>query len=87
MNKKKGLFISCEDANHKCDKSQYDEASLWDKIILNIHLIYCRACRKYSSNNAKLTKLVKKDEVECLESKEREQLESAFKKEMAKYDQ
>ena len=58
MSKDFKLFVSCDKATHTCDKSQYKEASLWEKIKLNIHLIYCKACRKYSANNAKLTKLI-----------------------------
>ncbi|MBT8269056.1 MAG: hypothetical protein HKO96_12495 [Flavobacteriaceae bacterium] len=86
MNKSKGFFISCKEANHKCDKSQYDEAGFWEKIKLSLHLIYCRACRKYSANNAKLTKLIKKDEVDCMDVNEKEILKSEFKKEMTKYN-
>lgn len=72
MSKDYKIFVSCDKAAHTCDKSQYNEASLWEKIKLNIHLIYCKACRKYSSNNGKLTKLIKKSEVECLKASEKE---------------
>ena len=46
------LFLKCDDANHVCDKSQYKEASFIEKIKLTFHLMYCKACRKYSKNNA-----------------------------------
>ena len=45
------------------------EATLWEKIKLNIHLIYCRACRKYTKNNSKLTRKIKESKVDCLEKK------------------
>ena len=80
----KKIFISCDEANHVCDKTQYREASLWEKIKLNFHLIYCRACRKYTKNNAKLTKLVKNDEVDCLELKEKQHMKECFEKELSK---
>lgn len=86
MSKGKGIFISCEEANHNCDKSQYDEAGFWEKVKLNIHLIFCRACRKYSSNNAKLSRLIKKDEVDCMEAEEKKKLEKAFSEELKKYN-
>ncbi|OEK07923.1 hypothetical protein A8C32_15720 [Flavivirga aquatica] len=60
------IFIPCEEANHVCDKTQYKEATLWEKIKLSAHLIYCRACRKYTKNNSMLTKKIKESKVECM---------------------
>ena len=78
------MMIPCEEANHVCDKTQYKEATLWEKIKLNIHLIYCKVCRKYSKNNAILTKTIDKSNVECLdpECKEamKKDLDKAIKK-------
>jgi len=58
------VFMPCDEANHVCDKTQYSEATLWEKIILNLHLIYCRACCGYTKNNSKLTKAVKASKVD-----------------------
>ena len=33
--------MKCEDAGQVCDKSQYKEASFWEKLKLNVHLLYC----------------------------------------------
>ena len=85
MSKKKGLFLSCDEANHTCDKTQYKEASFWEKVRLNIHLIYCRACRKYTQNNSKLTKLVKKKDVQCLNGEEKERMSVALNQEIARH--
>lgn len=74
------IFIPCDNANHVCDKTQYKEATLWEKIKLNIHLIYCRACGEYSKNNTKLTKTIKKSEVECLDKKCKEAMKLDFEK-------
>lgn len=82
MSKDFKLFVSCDKATHTCNKTQYNEASLLEKIRLNIHLIYCKACRKYSSNNGKLTKLMLKPEVDCLKMNEKEVLQGNFKKEL-----
>lgn len=57
------LTMECQEANHICDKNQYQEAGLWEKVRLNIHLIYCRACRKYTARNTKLTKVIKNPKV------------------------
>ena len=84
MSKDYKLFVSCDKAAHTCDKTQYSDASLWEKIKLNIHLLYCKACRKYSSNNGKLTKLMHKPEVDCLKVSEKEKLQETFKKELEK---
>ncbi len=74
------VFIPCDEANHVCDKTQYKEATLWEKIKLNIHLAYCRACRKYTKNNTKLTNVIKGAEVECLESTAKASMKSDFEK-------
>ena len=79
------IFLSCEEANHTCDKTQYKEATLWEKIKLNIHLAWCSACRKYTKNNAKLTKLVKQKPVK-LEVQAKEKIQSTFEKELAKHN-
>lgn len=81
------IGIPCDEANHVCDKTQYTEASLWEKIKLNIHLIYCRACRKYSSTNGKLTKVLNNSEVDCLDKKSKEAMKKDFKKALVEHQQ
>ena len=78
------MLISCDEANHNCDKSQYNEATLWEKIKLNIHLLYCKACRKYSKNNAKLTKIMNNSKLDYLKTSEKEILKRNFKEELSK---
>lgn len=75
---KSSILIACEEANHYCDKGQYKESSLMEKIKLNIHVLFCRACQKYSSNNGKLTKLMKKEKIESFDTKEKNELEQLF---------
>lgn len=72
--------MPCDEANHTCDKTQYNDATLWEKIKLNIHLIYCRACRKYTANNSKLTKTIKKAEVECLDTATKADMKKEFER-------
>ena len=78
------LFQSCEEATHTCDKAQYDDASFWEKIKLNIHLIYCAACRKYTKKNTKLTKLFQQNPV-TLSSDDKESIKTTFEKELQKH--
>ena len=85
MGRKSKIFISCVEAGHTCDKNQYREASFFSKILLNIHLIYCRACREYSKKNLKLSKLMKNKEVEYLNQDEKTYLEVSFQEELTKY--
>ncbi|WP_025743996.1 hypothetical protein [Aquimarina pacifica] len=79
----KKIFVSCPEANHFCDKNQYKEASLLDKIKLNLHLIYCRACRKYSANNGKLTKLIKNPKVKSIPISDKELMKELLRKKMS----
>ncbi|MHA7059656.1 hypothetical protein ACWGOQ_0020690 [Aquimarina sp. M1] len=80
------IFVSCENANHICDKNQYKEASFWEKVRLNIHLIYCKACRKYSANNSKLTKLFKDPKVINIDQSTKNVMKEQLKKKMAEQD-
>ena len=80
MSKKFKIKVPCSEANHVCDKAQYNEASFWEKIKLNIHLFYCKACRGYSSNNQKLTNSIKKSNVECMDKKRKECMKEEFEK-------
>lgn len=83
MSTKIKVTLPCHEANHFCDKTQYKEASIWEMIKLNIHLLYCRACRKYTKNNSALTKVIAKSDVECLDEgckdKMKKKLENAIK--------
>ena len=62
----KKFFINCDEATTICDKSQYGEASLYDKIRLNIHMIMCKHCRKYTKQNSLMTDLLQKIERKTL---------------------
>lgn len=78
------LFIKCDEANHNCDKTQYNEASFWEKVKLNIHLIYCAACRKYTSRNTKLTKVVSEAKPKILPKEQKEKMKETLHNEMSK---
>lgn len=56
----KGLFISCDEATAICTKNQYKEASFWELIQLNIHILRCKICGQFSKQNGKLTEVCNK---------------------------
>lgn len=78
------IKLECHEANHLCDKNQYKEATFWEKVKLNIHLIYCRACRKYTARNNRLTKVVKSPEVHSVSPTDKSVLKERIQQEVAK---
>ena len=86
MKKKYNIFIPCEEAQHTCDKSQYKESTLMEQLRLNIHLVFCKACQKYTIKNNKLTKLINKEKAsaENMNRKEKSELQQIFNKELSK---
>lgn len=87
MSEKNKVLISCDEANHSCDKSQYNEASFWEKVKLNLHLIYCSACRKYSKNNGKLSEVITRSKVDCLDLKSKKEMKECFEAELKNHQQ
>lgn len=82
--KKSFLFISCEEAYEICDKSQYGEATFWEKIKLNVRYIWCQFTQKYVNKNRKLTQVIKISNVQGLHQTEREQLMERFDQQLKK---
>ena len=76
--------MKCEEANHVCDKNQYKEANFMECLKLAIHLMYCSACRKYSFNNNKLTKALRKSDVKIISEADKNSLKEQLQKEMNK---
>ncbi|AXT19177.1 hypothetical protein D7030_13860 [Flavobacteriaceae bacterium AU392] len=83
----KKIRLECSNANHICDKNQYREASLWEKIILSLHLLHCKACRAYTKKNNALTKLTKNPKVETMPASSKKGLKERLAEELAKQNQ
>jgi len=83
-NIKKG-FISCQEAGNICDRSQYKESSLWERIKLEMHILWCVKCNAYVKKNSMLSKLLKTHADEhCthhLPKEKKEELEELIKSE------
>ena len=77
------MMISCDEATDICNKSQYNEATLWDIAKLKLHLLICRVCRQFSSKNTKLTKLCRDSELHALSQQEKEHMKAKLQEEDA----
>ncbi|WP_103863653.1 hypothetical protein [Aquimarina sp. I32.4] len=84
MKTTKKLFVSCEEAQSICDKNQYGEASIFEKIKLNIRLLYCKVTRAYSQKNAKLTKTMNASNIQTISPSEKEAMKKKIQKELSK---
>lgn len=79
-----GLLVSCEEAKFICDKNQYGEASLLEVVKLNIRLIYCKATRAYSKKNTKLTKTIKKGNLQIMDTSKKKEMKEKLLEKLAK---
>lgn len=48
-------FFNCEEACLACDKAQYEEAKFLEKLVVRLHGLICKSCRKYNQDNYELT--------------------------------
>ncbi len=82
----KGIKITCDEATTICDKNQYREASLLEKIKLQWHLFLCKHCTTYTVQNKTLSNLFKKqaesykDKNHCMSTTDKETLKKVLKK-------
>ncbi len=54
------MKLTCDQATTICDKSQYNEATFWEKIKLNLHLFLCKKCGMYAKQNSIMSKCYEK---------------------------
>ncbi len=73
-------MISCDEATVICNKSQYDEATIIEKIKLQFHVLYCSTCASFIKKNTQLTSLCKKANLKTLTAAEK----IAMKRELQK---
>lgn len=84
MKNRKILFIKCSESVKYCDKAQYDEASIFEKIKIHLHNFFCKLCRDYSSKNVKLTKIIKKADLKTCSEADKESWKEKIIQETAK---
>lgn len=73
-------MISCKEAAIICNKTQYREASLIEKLKLQLHILTCKACNQYVKMNTKLTDLCRKAPLQALTEAEKEVLKENIAK-------
>jgi len=78
--------ITCSEANEICNKAQYNEASLLEKVKLTVHISLCKVCSLYSKQNKILTQTFKHKAADCkihrhtLNDEEKKKFEEELKK-------
>ncbi len=81
----KKFKLTCNEATTICDKAQYGEASFYEKIQLNWHLIVCKICSMYTKQNSKMSDIFKmkaancKTETRCLSAKDKDALKEQLR--------
>lgn len=81
------LFISCQEAFLICDKAQYGDATLWERIKLSIRLSWCRISRAYSKKNNELTETINEANICALSPQEREEMQAELKAKLENQNQ
>lgn len=82
------MKLSCDQATTICDKSQYGEVSLLERIKLSLHLFLCKKCGKYTKQNGFLTTCYEKKaqlekmKKDCLSDVEKQCLEKDIKEKL-----
>ncbi len=72
------IFLKCNQAAQVCDKSQYKEASLSEKLKLKIHLLLCGICRDHAHRNTKLTQKLQSCNIKTLPAQAKIKLKIKF---------
>lgn len=67
-------MISCDKAALICNKSQYREASLSEKLKLRLHILFCSTCSSFARRNKQLSELFQKAKLQVLSDSAKEEL-------------
>ncbi|QQX77173.1 MULTISPECIES: hypothetical protein [Aequorivita] len=76
------FFMKCDEAVHVCDKSQYNEASFFEKLKLKMHILICVLCRGHAKRNTKLTKTIKSANIKTLRPEEKQRIKTKLQNEI-----
>jgi len=75
-------MISCEKAAIICNKAQYKEATVFEKLTLKIHILLCNACAAHAKNNAALTSLCNKANLKALTDKDKTKMKEKLEEQV-----
>jgi len=70
---------TCKDIEIICTKSQYREATFFEKIKIRLHILFCKTCKSFSNNNTQLTSLCAEANLKTLPKEEKEKMKSVLK--------
>jgi len=73
-------MISCDEAALICNKSQYHEASLSEKLKLKLHILFCSTCTSFSKKNKQLSNLFRRAQLYVLSEAEKKELREKINK-------
>ncbi|WP_457616771.1 hypothetical protein [Lutibacter sp.] len=82
------MKLTCDEATTICDKTQYGEAGLWERVKLGLHFLMCRTCGLYSKQNQVMTKCyhihkeTSKYNKSCLCDEDKKEIEQNLKSKM-----
>lgn len=65
-----------------CNKAQYNEASLWERIQLRFYLIFFKECGEYTKKNTQLSSLCEKATLQALSASEKEEMKKNLEKKL-----
>ncbi len=72
-------MISCDEAALICNKSQYREARLPEKLMLKLHILFCSTCSSFSKRNKKLSEMFGKAKLHVLSDSNKKQLKQLIR--------
>lgn len=78
------IIFKCDAAAHICDKSQYKESSLWERIQMKMHHLMCRICRQHSERNTKLSQVIQIANLKTLPVEKKKELRDTIQQEISK---
>jgi len=70
---------SCQEIALLSEKKQYKEASFWERLRIEIHILYCERCNKYEKDNKQLSSVLSDAKLDSLTDEEMKELEKIVK--------
>ena len=74
------MMISCKKAALICNRTQYREATRFEKLQLKFHLFICKNCLEFSTRNTEFTSLCDKANLRVLSEAEKRQMHENLQK-------
>jgi hypothetical protein len=78
------IIFKCKEASHICDKSQYEESSFTERLLMKMHQWMCKVCRQHSEENTKLTKIIQKADLKTFPETKKNELQRVIQHEISK---